>query len=407
MDPIAEAPPEIRLILCCSRTRMDERTTHALRGLAGRIDWPSVIPLALAQGVLPLVYTNLRALVAGEVPAPLLADMRDRFHGSVRRSLLLTQELLAVLARFEAENLPVIPFKGPVLGADVYGNVALRQFTDLDLLVRPGDVPAARRLLTAAGYAASGFASDWEWNFENRHGVAVDLHQAIASAYEPSPAGFDELWARRRPVTIGPASIQTLSPEDMLLTLSIQFVKDCRERRERLVQLCDVAEALRAWPALDYELLMRRARACHAERILLLDLLLAQTLFSSEISGEIAGRVRSHPQVQPLMRQVIGRLVRTGPRRPPTDLVSELWHEDSAFYLRTRERWRDKAGYLLRLTGNMLRMALTPTVKDRSFLPLPSWLGFLHYLSRPVRIVRERFARSKLKVQTERAASNR
>ena len=45
------------------------------------------------------------------------------------------------------------PYKGPALAVQLYGNVALRQFSDLDILVHPRDVLLARDLLLAEGYS--------------------------------------------------------------------------------------------------------------------------------------------------------------------------------------------------------------------------------------------------------------
>jgi len=48
--------------------------------------------------------------------------------------------------------LAFIPYKGPTLALAVYGNLALREFTDLDILVQTQNVRQAAELLKDRGY---------------------------------------------------------------------------------------------------------------------------------------------------------------------------------------------------------------------------------------------------------------
>ena len=387
MNVSAMTSAEGRLLLLCSRTRLDASVAEQVRDLVAEgVDWTVVLALASDHGVLPLLYSSLGTMDSAGIPPTVLAELRERFTANARRGLILTSRLLSVLARFRAANIPVIPFKGPTLARGAYGSTALRQFTDLDLLVRPSDVPAARRLLLEEGYCPRGFQSEWEWNLENREGVAIDLHQAIASPYDPVPDRFDDLWARRSRLTLGASPVETFSPEDLLLILSIQLVKDCRERRQRLVQLCDIAEVIRAWPSLDYRSVVRRAHASRAERILHLALGLANRVLGAVIPDSLQRSSKADPVAESLVQYARERLLHRVNLAGPNAEVG-LLHEDTRFYLRAREHWADKAAYLGLLLRNLFRLAVTPTVKDRTFLPLPAALRFLHYFSRPVRVI--------------------
>jgi len=45
------------------------------------------------------------------------------------------------------KQLPAIPYKGPVLAESAYGDVALRNFGDLDFLISPVDFGQAKQAL--------------------------------------------------------------------------------------------------------------------------------------------------------------------------------------------------------------------------------------------------------------------
>jgi hypothetical protein len=57
------------------------------------------------------------------------------------------------------------------------------------------------------------------------------------------------------------------------------------------------------------------------------------------------------------------------------------------FYLRMRERVRDRIRYGLYYAQQYLRIALTPSANDQALLSLPASLSFLYYLLRPIRLL--------------------
>ena len=64
----------------------------------------------------------------------------------------LTAELVRLTGLLKAAGVEAIAFKGPVLAAMAYGSIELRQFVDLDILVRQSDLPRIAEILTAEGY---------------------------------------------------------------------------------------------------------------------------------------------------------------------------------------------------------------------------------------------------------------
>src|SRR6202035_517955 len=157
--------PEERLILGCLRrdaailaNRPDLNDTHP-HGLADecgvafdRIDWRRVTFAAGSHGVLPLVYRQLKS--ADGVAPDALPPMRSEFYGNALNNLHLARELARLAGVLSRQSIEVIVFKGPVLALQAWGDVALRQFNDLDLLVHPAEAARAVEGLLAAGYGA-------------------------------------------------------------------------------------------------------------------------------------------------------------------------------------------------------------------------------------------------------------
>jgi hypothetical protein len=74
-----------------------------------------------------------------------------------------TQILGEVITRCAEQAIPVLPVKGVVTSRVLYGDVAERPMTDVDVRVRPRDLPRFRRVAAAAGWRCLRVA----WSYGN------------------------------------------------------------------------------------------------------------------------------------------------------------------------------------------------------------------------------------------------
>ena len=132
--------PEIELLLACARTRISEESVSRIGRLVGLLtDWDDLISTGNFHGVLPLLYTSLRHVCDQAVPSSPMTELRARFHSNSARNLFLAARLLKILQLLEANGISAVAFKGPTLAVIAYGNLALREFCDLDVLVKEKD----------------------------------------------------------------------------------------------------------------------------------------------------------------------------------------------------------------------------------------------------------------------------
>jgi hypothetical protein len=393
---IRAAPsPETELILCCARTRLGPQAAERARMLIrDGIDWADLLEIAWHQRLIPLLYASLCSTCPGVVPGSVLEGMRDGCATTLRKNMLLSAELLELVKLFGAAGVPMIPAKGPLLAMGVYGTLEVRPFNDLDLLVREHDVPSARDLLLARGYVAGWSDSDWERKFDHQgRGICIDLHHRIAPSHFPTPASFEAVWQGRRPIRLLDTTVMAMAPEHLLLCLAVDLARDCLHRKPRLLQVCDVAELIRAHSRLEWDRVRTLACAAGGERILLLVLELARSLLGVELPRRSLEAIEADRVVHALAARVRPQLLRAqdGERASRT--------LDSAFYLRARERFTDKLQYVSLRTLGPVRLVITPTERDRRFLRLPPALALLYYVVRPIRALRDSLTRGKRRVR--------
>ena len=373
--------PEVELLLLCARTQMDpKRAARVETLLQENIDWDCLLKTAQEHGVIPLLYWNLNAACPEAVPKATLNQLRGCFHKNAQRNVFWVGELLRLLNLFKTHEISAVSFKGPSLAASVYGNLALRQFGDLDILVREQDVLKAKDLLLSQGYRPEyqwtrhqekALLRSWcEYPFvHDGSGVRVDLHVKVAPKYFSFPLKPERLWERLEPSSLAGQEVAALSTEDLLLILCVHGTKHLWQA---LDSICAVAELTRVSEEVDWARVMQQARELGSERMLFLGLLLASDLLGATLPDHVLQRAGADPSAEALAAQVRGQLFREADNPPNI-------FEQSLFHLKARERLRHRVRY------RVLR-AVTLNSEDW-VLPLPASLFFLNYVLRPARLI--------------------
>jgi hypothetical protein len=291
---------EQRILCLAARTTVEPIAEQQLiELLGGPIDWEYLWAQGHLHEVLPLLTATLRRL-AGRTPIPevWLARAQRHFYGTMLRNTALADELLRVLAGLRRSDITALPIKGIVLAETLYSSLALRPLGDLDVLVRPADLPRARHVLGALGFAQAD-----EPGYENAYhpfhdppyyrqaqsgAICLELHWGLWASHffrrEP-----DALWERAVVARVHGADVLILSPEDTLLHLAIH-----RSRSPlRLRFVCDIAELLRRYGArLDWEYVLIQARAAGARTTLFFALVLAEELLGAPVPVGTYARLR-------------------------------------------------------------------------------------------------------------------
>jgi len=378
--------PEIELLLCCARSRIAPDATDRIHTLLrSEIHWPFLIHKAHQHGSLSLLCWNLSNHCPEAVPESAMGQLRSQFQANAQQNLALTRELLQLIRLLEEHDIGVMPYKGPVLAATLYGDLLLRQCSDLDILVRREDVPRATELLASRGFHPKRPLSVPEANYlrdeyarsfvrtEDR--MVLELHWTIRPrycAFRIDPARF---WARHQWTSVAGTRVRTLAPEDLLLILCVHA---SWHLWGRLQWISDIAEMVRAHPDLDWPRLLAQTQALGSRRMLLLGLLLASSLLDAPLPTLVIEQIQADPAVASLATFVCDRLLHETGDRPR----SETKMAERAYLLRMRERWPDRLGYCLHLA----RDVVPPSQHERAALRLPPLLSPLYYLMRPFRL---------------------
>lgn len=329
--------------------------------------------------VLPLLYWHLKTIGQANVPPDVWRQLQSYFHQNTTHNFRLTRELLKLVAFLHERDIAVAPLKGPALAAAAYGNLSLRQFADLDILVHKRDILKVKELLLDHGYRlqvpltkdqeAAHLQDDSVYDLVRNDGqVPLEIHWGITAPCIPFPLDLDRLDGRLQTIDLAGAAMPNIAAEETLIILCVHGTKHIWGR---LAWICDVAELLRSHPDLDWKRVLDQAQVLRVRRMVALGLLLAQDVLSAHLPPEVVEWLASERTAQSLALRVRQRLfAEENPSRV----------EDDIFILQAME------GVPARLLYS-LHLAVTPSSKERAMIALPSALNFLWYFIRPARLI--------------------
>ncbi|MBV9953494.1 MAG: nucleotidyltransferase family protein [Acidimicrobiia bacterium] len=369
----ADAGREIAVLRRAARTDADP---SELRDLAAAgVDWPRLLEVAGVHGIKTLLWWALSQAGDGAVPPEAAGHLQDFFHRNAAHGLLMQREAIRLLDLFGGHAISAIPYKGPILASSVYGNVALRTYDDLDIVVRPRDVDRALELLLDDGYTlvhtgderARDEAHRWNHTLRRADGrVTVELHWTFAPKSWRFLRDIEPLWSRLERWDVGGGvQVEGMSAEDLLTVLCVHGAKHWWVR---LLWVADIAELVRLRPAMDWDGLLDRARGEGALRLTLIGLALAEEVLDAPLPHVVRDEIRRDPRVRAVSARLRESLLVAHP-------VEQSGRPASKLYRAMRERRREQLAYLV-----------YPNEEDLASVSLPAGLTGLYWAVRPVKL---------------------
>lgn len=365
-------PLEDELLLCIARRGCAKDLIQQ------SLNWDYLVATASVHGLLPLLCKHL-STVADLIPTHALSRLKRESVSNTQAVLHLVGKQIRVLKLFKDHNVPIATFKGAVLSQMAYGDIALRQAGDIDLLIHRRDFERAKSLLESLGYQmfpkltpvqlASHLHHHCEITFvRDDFFTVVDLHWDLAPKTFVFNLDTDDVMSRLQSVSLAGTVVETFGAEDSVLYQSMHGAKHLWRRLEWIVSL---AESLRGIPSIHWDPLIQRANRARITRMLALGLRLVEEFSDVKVPFHVFARIDADKTMQRLAKKIRAEIFLI---RGPADST-----ETNLNNLQIMDRKRDA---LL----SALRAIFVPTFPDWQALRLPASLHPLYYAFRPLRL---------------------
>jgi hypothetical protein len=372
--------PENDILVCVSRRDPGPRELTKLRELVNsRIDWEYLLNNARQHGLIPLLHKHANNNLSDLIPGHFRSALKRESVTNAQSVLHLVSKTLKLQKLLTENGVRNALFKGPLLSEIAYGEIALRQAGDIDVLIDREDFVLAKELLESLGYQmhpqltsvqqASHLAFHCEIQFvRDDWFTVVDLHWGLSPRSFVFGLSGDEVMSRLKTVSFAGSQVQTFSNEDLLLYLAMHGAKHLWRRLEWIASLSELVRSLEpsAWAKV-VDLTVK----ARAKRILGLGLRLVENLFDLEIPPEVFKAVDAGSHMQAFANKICDELFTQPSRAESIDT--------NLYNLKIMDRKRDAF-------ASVWRAILVPTLSDWEALSLPAALHPLYYGYRPLRL---------------------
>lgn len=371
-SPVLISSPDAEWAFLCAA--VSGENSDRLRLLAARVRWRALFDLAERHGVQPLVYQAL-SRSEGMIPAPEMRMLTQLYQTNLHRAMLLARALIHLVDHLASKGIEVLPHKGVALAESLYGDMALRQTGDIDLLIHAGELAKIQEAVRELGYVPhsslsaaqqrASLKSGYECVFDSRAGRnMLEVQWAILPRFYAIDFNQEDLFRRAVSLKVAGYLMKAPSAEDLFLVLCVHAAKHVWGR---LIWLCDLARMM-VLPQLDWAWIAEQARKLGIVRIVRVSLLLTSRLLRVDIPETAALHPGSEPDTESLANEIEGYIT----------AAAEFNVESVAYFrlmMRMRENRRDRMRFLSRLI-------LTPGPGEWAALRLPDALFPLYRLVR-------------------------
>ena len=315
--------PEFSLLARCCRWNFARTAELPPIAVPSDLDWSFVVALARRHRVQGLVW-NAVSRLADRLPV----DARDALSSDARRiaatNMAIARECAGLHQLFREASVRILFIKGLTVAALAYRSPMLKMGWDIDLLIDPGDLGAAARLLTDRGYTVSIPTNPdglHRWHELSKESVwhrddsfYVELHTRLADNRRMIPS-IDARSPQQHVDVAQDTLLPTLADEELFAYLAVHGASSAWFR---LKWIADFAALLDGQGEQEIDRLYRRSQDLGAGRAAGQALLLADMLF--EVLS-LAPGLRQQLVADRAARQLRNAALKmlTGDLRDPTD----------------------------------------------------------------------------------------
>ncbi len=378
--------PDIYFLLKCCKPNLNNNDINSIfHSLYQKEEsYDRFIKLAYKHGIVPLIYKNTKNLHQSSLILTKFIDkLKPHYQTIAQRNMLMSAELIYITKFLKTNHIESLACKGPALSQMAYGDITLRQYGDIDILIRKKDRHKMMLILEEKGYIPEiqlkENSKEIFFNtvnviafYKKSTGTRIEIHWELLSKNYAMDWKEEILWKNTKFIQINNSKIQVLTMENHLLYICVHSAKHLYERIE---WICDIDRLIQSNQNINWQYILKEARRMGITRMLYLGLTLCKELFDLTIPEDIQKKIQNDKKIPTLINKII------------KINFSKSKYEEKSFntlilLLNMRENYIDKLKLLY-------KAIITPKFDDFLFLQLPKQISFLYPLVRLFRLIKK------------------
>ncbi|MDO9155186.1 MAG: nucleotidyltransferase family protein [Paludibacter sp.] len=293
--------PSDQLILSSVKINPDQADLDILNALIPQIgDWDNLTKNITDRGIGPLFFKKLPLLSNSVlIPGPALSKLQQVYFRTLSRSMVLYDAFSKVAKALTADGIQVVALKGIYLSEHLYKDIGLRQFSDIDLLVKIEDGEKCLEILAGLGYQSTCRKSKSDDSLSKliqrdpefvhyppmvNNDVSVEIHIKLHLKNKNYDLKVEEFIESAIPVTINKIQVHALHLYDLIIHLCIHLDKHFFRGQVQFTGFIDIANLLYVNKNnIDWSAFKTRCRKNKGEKTVFKYLLLTHKYFNAPI----------------------------------------------------------------------------------------------------------------------------
>jgi hypothetical protein len=275
-----------------------------------KLDWGSFLKKARENGVSAVVYSKLNNIKKDcpHIPLPVLEELKKTYYLNATKNSMIFDQLGKVLDKLREARIQVIVLKGAALAEKIYGNLALRPMTDVDLLVKKEDLLCLDEQMKLLGYRPSDtslndidFSSKYLTTLDYRslsaNSTSFHVHWHFVNSTVPNESyikniKIEDIWRDAEKTRIADKETLVMAPHHLLIHLSEHALR-VTHSLSKLSLICDIDEAVSSCrEKLDWEKLVKESHQFNLNRMVYPSLYFTAKFLGTKIPENVLSRLK-------------------------------------------------------------------------------------------------------------------
>lgn len=251
MTPKINPVSSLLLYSACFATTPEVKAKMVL-ALEDITDWKKAAKVVVERQGAGLVLRKLAEMgLTDRVPSEIVGVWKQARMMTISRHMVLAEHFRRVASVLVENGIEVIAMKGIYLSEGLYPEPGLRQFSDIDLLVREEYGELTISILQQMGYRVPDLLThipdDIAEATEALHfppmtmgGVSIEVHTLLVRPSAPFSIDMSEVWHEAIPVSLHGAPAKVFSPEYQFLTVAQHLDKHFRQGKFQMTGFYDL-----------------------------------------------------------------------------------------------------------------------------------------------------------------------
>lgn len=294
--------PTSQLILSSAKLEPSVSELERLNDLIPQIEnWDGLVAEFIARQTAPLFFKKLPLLTNRNlIPAEATAKLQQAYYRSLSRGMVLYSTFEKVAEAFCIAGIQVVVLKGIYLSEWLYGDIALRQFSDMDLLVKKEDALQCLSILKNLGFKPSDAAVTEFISSQSEivhyapmvlNNISVEVHIKLHRQSKHYDIKIDAFLSNAEKLLLRNKPVYALELHDLLIHLCVHLDKHFRGGHVQFTSFNDIVNLLEKFKnEIDWTLLGQRSDYHACEQTVFKFLVLIHKFYNAALPEAILSK---------------------------------------------------------------------------------------------------------------------